>query len=110
MTAATLCEEGVVVGAQMDIEVDQSPPLTEAEVVYLADKIVKGRYIISVKDRFATTLEKYEGDPEAYNAVLKQLKKVKLIIAKMENITGHPVESIPVLDFSLNSMLHRKMN
>ncbi len=43
----------VVVGAHMDIEVSESHPLTEAEVVFLADKMVKGKYIVSVKDRFA---------------------------------------------------------
>ncbi len=85
-----------VVGSHMDIETDDYHPLTEAEVVFLADKMVKGRYIVSVKDRFAAALEKYKGDPQACAAVTKRLEQAERIMRKIEKITGRPVESVPV--------------
>lgn len=93
-----------MVGAHMDIEVDEYHPLTEAEVVCLADKMVKGRYIVSMKDRFSEELDKYIGDLQTYDAALKQLKKVELIIAKIKNITGHTIESVPVSEICFNKL------
>jgi len=87
-----------VVGAHMDIEADESHPLTEAEVVFLADKMVKGKYIVSVKDRFAAALKKYQGDPQACAAVAKRLRQAELIMLKIEKIIGRPVESVPAPD------------
>lgn len=92
-----------VVGAQMDIEADQSHPLTEAEVVFLSDKMVKGGYIVSVKDRFAAALDKYKGDPQVSTAVVKRLKDVERILIKIERLTGRFIESVPVLDFHLEN-------
>jgi CTP:molybdopterin cytidylyltransferase MocA len=93
-----------VVGVHMDIEVSDSHPLTEAEVVFLADKMVKGKYVVSVKDRFAAALEKNKGDPQACAAVVKRLKEAERIILKIERITGRPVESAPVSDFHLKKL------
>jgi putative nucleotidyltransferase with HDIG domain len=92
-----------VVGAHMDIEADESYPLTEAEVVFLADKMVKGKYIVSVKDRFAAALEKYKGDPQACAAVAKRLKQAERIMLKIEKITGRSIESVPLLDIHLKN-------
>lgn len=88
-----------VVGVHMDIEADESHPLTEAEVVFLADKMVKGKYVVSAKDRFAAALKKYQSDPQAYAAVEKRLIQAERIINKIENITGLSVESVPVTHF-----------
>lgn len=85
-----------VVGVHMDIEVDESHPLTEAEVVYLADKMVKGRNIVSVKDRFAAALNKYKGDPQVYTTVVKRLKDAERILMKIEKLTGRFIESVPL--------------
>lgn len=93
-----------VVGEHMDIEVNESHSLTEAEVVFLVDKMVKGKYVVSVKDRFAAALDNYRGDPQVYSAVVKRLKEAERIIDKIERITGIPVESVPVLNFHLNKL------
>lgn len=90
-----------VVSVHTDIEVSESHPLTESEIVFLAGKMIKGRHIVSVKDRFAVELEKYKNNPQASTAVVKRWKQAERIMLKIEKITGGPVESVPVSDFHL---------
>ncbi|MQL50790.1 NTP transferase domain-containing protein [Desulfofundulus thermobenzoicus] len=83
-----------VVAAHMDIDVDEAKPLAEAEVVFLADKMVKGRGIVSISDRLAGMLETYCYDRQACRAARQRLKKAELIKKKVEKILGRPVEAV----------------
>lgn len=83
-----------VVNVHMDIEVLEDQPLTEAEVVYLADKMVRGSTIVSIQERFSKVLERYKGDPQTRNSVLKRLHQVELIIRKVEKKLGCKVDLI----------------
>ncbi|HPZ43716.1 MAG TPA: NTP transferase domain-containing protein [Bacillota bacterium] len=92
-----------VVGMHMDIEVDESHPISEAEVVFLADKMVEGKDIVSFKARFAAALQKYQNDLQACAAVTKRLIQAERIIDKIESITGHSIESILVTESLLKT-------
>lgn len=81
-----------LVAVHMDIEVAEDIPLSEPEVVFLADKMVKGRSIVSVSDRLADVLGKYENDRQARQAAEHRLKQAEEIKKKVEKILGRPVE------------------
>jgi len=83
-----------VVAAHMDIEVPEEKPLSEQEVVFLADKMVKGRSVISLSTRFSAILEKYKDDQQACHAIMHRLKQAELLKGKVEKILGRPVETI----------------
>lgn len=87
-----------LVASHMDIEVAEEKPLSESEVVYLADKQVKGRRIVSVPDRLADVLEKYKNDRQARQAAEHRLKQAERIKKKVEKILGQPVETVGAVD------------
>lgn len=89
------------VGEHMDIEVNNEIPLTEAELVYYADKIVKENTIVSINSHFAATLHKYNDDPQASAVVLKRLRQAERIERKIKKIMGYPNEAILAPGFHL---------
>lgn len=80
-----------VVRVHMDIEVSENQPLTEAEVLYLADKMVRESSVVSIDERFEEALQLYNDKPEARQAVLKRLSHAKLILKKVEKVLGYNV-------------------
>jgi len=90
-----------VVGVHMDIEVCDEHPLTEAEVVYYVDKMVKGNALVSINDRFGASLRKYKDDRQACAAVLKRLQQAERIERKIEEIMDYPYEDMLELGFYL---------
>lgn len=78
-----------VVESHMDIEVSEEQPLTESEVVYYADKMVRGNTLVSVNDRFGATLRKYKNDPQASEAVLNRMRQAERIKRKIEVVIDY---------------------
>lgn len=83
-----------IVARHMDLDVSADDPISETEVVFLADKIVKGGKIIYTAERLAEKLGKYKHDPEACDAVLRRMKQACLIKEKANRVLGFSVESI----------------
>jgi CTP:molybdopterin cytidylyltransferase MocA len=82
-----------IVGAHMDIEVDDSPRLTEAEIVYYADKLVSGNSLSSINNRFEYAMRKYGDNPQICGLVLERLKKAQRIEGKIKKILGFSGEN-----------------
>jgi molybdenum cofactor cytidylyltransferase len=83
-----------VVAVHMDIEVCEDEPITEAEVVYYVDKMVKGKDLIPVTDRFLASLYKYKDDVQACLAVLNRVEQAGRIARKIEDILDYTYESL----------------
>jgi len=83
-----------VVAAHMDIDSSEDMPLSEPEVVFLADKMIKDQSMIPIPERFAVMLEMYKDDRQACEAVLRRLKQALLIKRKVEKLLGRPLESV----------------
>ncbi|HBC94437.1 MAG TPA: hypothetical protein DCZ10_16440 [Pelotomaculum sp.] len=96
-----------VVGVHMDIEVSDAHPLTEAEVVYYVDKMVKGNVLVSINDRFGAALRKYKDDRRACAAVLKRLRQAERIERKIEEIMDYPYEDMLELGCYLDEEANR---
>lgn len=86
-----------VVAAHMEIEVPEDGPLSEPELVFLADKMVQGQSAISITDRFAARLEAHKDDRQACRSIRHRLKQALLIKNKVEKILGRPVETVLLL-------------
>ncbi len=89
-----------VVAVHMDMEVASDQSISEAQVVYLADKMIKGSHMISITERLADLAKKYQGDPEALMAASRRLLQAQQIKMKVEQILGIQVESMVPLDLS----------
>ena len=88
----TQADEFIV--SHMDIEVNPQAPLSEAEIVFLADKMVQEEKLVSLEERFASRLANIGGDPEVMAAVVRRLKQARQIAKKVERALGETLEML----------------
>lgn len=79
---------GAIVGSHTDIKVKEEEAITEAEILYLADKLVKEDKLVSIEQRFNYSLHKYKDSPEALMKIVNRRDAAYKIIEKIETITG----------------------
>lgn len=84
-----------IVAAHMDIELAEGSSPTEAEIVYLADKLVMGRRQVSLQERFTIALQRHRDDEMALQSILRRLEQAEKIKKKVEVILGCTVEDLP---------------
>jgi putative nucleotidyltransferase with HDIG domain len=83
-----------IVSAHMDIDPPKALPVTEAEVVYLADKLIEGDRLVPLSVRFERKLAKYGNDPSARAVILKRRTDAEVIVKRMEHATGISFQAI----------------
>jgi putative nucleotidyltransferase with HDIG domain len=83
-----------IVSAHMDLDVNQNWPVDEAQVVYLADKLVDGDRCVDLDPRFSRQMETYSGDLSAVDAIARRWENARHIRAKVERMTGRSIEAI----------------
>jgi molybdenum cofactor cytidylyltransferase len=81
-----------VVEAHMDIAVKTEGPVREAEVVYLADKLVMGDRFVGLGERFAARMGK-AANPEARAAARRRLAAARAIAGRVRGVTGRSLDS-----------------
>jgi hypothetical protein len=69
--------------------------LGEAQLVYLADKLVLGDRLVSLDERFAARLAQVGDDPAAHEGVLLRLEEARLVQARVERALGRPLGLAP---------------
>ena len=97
--AETLREYGFyraapLVAAHPDLTLDPESPITEREIVFLADKLVRGAEVVPLERRYAEKREKFSGDPEAREAVLGRLERARIVAARFADETGIGCEEL----------------
>ncbi len=87
---------GTVVGEHMVIDprLPAAPGITEAELVYLADKTVTEGEIVGLDERLARTIRKMRPSPETARRIAERIADGRMIAAKISAVLGHPVEEI----------------
>jgi len=85
-----LLPEALLVGAHMGEYID-TDRIAEKEVVYLADKITQGSHRVNVVDRYAHSLAKFKGTPEAVKAAYQRRDQTFELAALVERILGRPL-------------------
>ena len=83
-----------VIADHMDLEVLEDEPLKEAELLFLADKMVRGGSPVSLKERFALLLNHYAHESSACRAVKNRYGQALRVKRKVESILGCPVEAL----------------
>jgi CTP:molybdopterin cytidylyltransferase MocA len=68
-------EAAAIVADHADLELAPDAPLTEREIVFLADKYVRGVEVVDMEERYAAKLERFGGDPSARAAVAGRLAR-----------------------------------
>lgn len=73
-----LCELGYprvgqVISAHMDLPEEAIQALDESAIVYLADKLVRGKHRVSIEERFGNALYKWKDDEKAHEAVKRKM-------------------------------------
>jgi len=92
-----------IVASHMDMEINQEEPISEAEIVFFADKMVDGKKVVSLSERFSSRLVRFKDDPCAGDAVLRRLEQARQIKKKVERLVERSLEKIKTED--LNSVL-----
>ncbi|MEN8212314.1 MAG: DVU_1551 family NTP transferase [Thermodesulfobacteriota bacterium] len=81
-----------IVAQHMDLTLPITDYLTEAQIVYFADKLCKGaRLEFNYDKRFK---ERIKQTPHARNTILKRYEYTQLIQARIEDLVKKPVKSI----------------
>lgn len=83
-----------IVAAHKDARLPPGAPVTEKEIVYIADKMVSGSRLVSVEKRFREKIDLYADDPEACAAIKARLHRAKTVMAAIEAETGASLDSI----------------
>jgi HD superfamily phosphodiesterase len=78
---------GSIIGSHTDIEINDKGRITESEVLYLADKLVREDKVISIEDRFNQSLNKYKDNPEVLRKIENRRNAAYKIIKKIETAT-----------------------
>jgi len=87
-------EVAEIIAEHMDICLNQDFPLTEKEIVYLADKLVLEDRMISLQSRFSGNLEKYKNDPEVLRNVTQRLSHAEKIQSRIEQRIKMPLQDL----------------
>ncbi len=83
-----------VVAQHRDCPPPKSANLSEKEVVYLADKLIRGQYRVSIQQRFNEKLELYSGNKSACRAARRRRDNALAIQDTIARTTGKTIEEI----------------
>lgn len=94
LTALGLDALASIVAMHRDVPPPASGVLTGTEVVCLADKLVRGSWRISVRERFQEKLNQYMRDTDACLAIRGRMANALAVQELVERITGQGIENI----------------
>jgi len=82
------------VAGHMDLEGGAGGEVTEREVLYLADKYVRGAEVVSLEERFSAKERRFAGDPQALAGLAARREKALALRHKMAAILGERPETV----------------
>jgi molybdenum cofactor cytidylyltransferase len=82
------------VGVHMDIATNPRQPLDEAQLVFLADKLLEGERLAGLEARQKRKLAKYGTDSQAKAAIDRRFQAARWIQAKVERLTGRSLGAL----------------
>ncbi len=78
----------------IDPKLPAAPDITEAELVYLADKTVADGEVVGLEERWARTMRKMRPTEQMAERIASRIEAGRRIAAKIAIETGHPFEEI----------------
>ena len=86
LTAMGYSDAAGIVAVHMEIDVAADGPVTEAELLYLADKMTEGSLIPGLEARMNARLEQYADNPDAVRNIRARFEKAFLIEEKLKRL------------------------
>jgi len=83
-----------IVAAHRDIPPEDAPSISERELVYFADKLVRCDRFVGVPARFQEKLDRFAGDAEAVAAITRRHGNALDMQKRIEGLAGRSVEAI----------------
>ena len=83
-----------VVRQHMELPGGAGEDVDEAQVVFLADKLVQGDRRVGLQERFAVRLVRHRGDPDALAAVRRRKAQAETVLANVEKLLGRPLDDV----------------
>ncbi len=83
-----------IVSAHRDTTLADDQPLSERELVYFADKLVRCHTVVDVESRFGEKLAQWRHDPEAAAAIEGRMRRALALRARIERQAGRPLADI----------------
>jgi molybdenum cofactor cytidylyltransferase len=83
-----------VVASHMNIHIQEDAPFHAREVVYLADKLVRGDRLVCLSERFGDKGVQFADVPEAKRAVTARFQNALKIRDRFESKTGMSLEAV----------------
>ncbi|MGD8703725.1 MAG: NTP transferase domain-containing protein [Desulfosarcina sp.] len=83
-----------IVATHMDMSVSSGTPVDEAQLVYLADKLVTGETVVGLGRRFDAKLKQVAPDSAAAVAIDRRRRAAWIIHDKVAQTTGRPIQQI----------------
>ncbi|SDK37417.1 CTP:molybdopterin cytidylyltransferase MocA [Maridesulfovibrio ferrireducens] len=77
-----------IVASHRDTKIDPTSPLTEKEIVFLADKLFEGSTLVTIKERYGKRISKWANDPDALKAIHGRLERAENLLTRYENEAG----------------------
>lgn len=73
-----------IVASHRDTNITPDAPLSEQEMVFLADKYVRGTHIVALEKRYGQRLRQWMHDPDAVKAIKGRLDRAKALQTRYE--------------------------
>ncbi len=83
-----------IVAAHRDATIADDQPLTEREVVYFADKLVRCHTVVDVESRFGEKLAQWRHDADAAAAIEGRMRRALALRTRIECEAGRPLANI----------------
>jgi CTP:molybdopterin cytidylyltransferase MocA len=83
-----------IVETHMDTSVGEETPIREAEVVFLADKLVREDRFVGLAERFRVRLDDDRADPRALESARRKFESARLMGERIEAVIGRSLESL----------------
>lgn len=77
-----------------DLTLADDAPITERELVFLADKYVRGSEIVPMTERFHSKMERYAGDSAAVAAIAGRMERALRLAGRLARECGRDPESM----------------
>lgn len=77
-----------LVASHMDLEPGGEQEISPGELLYLADKLVQGEHLVTLAERFRSTLERHAHDPAITRNITGRLQAALIIQTRLEATLG----------------------
>ena len=85
---------GEVVGEHTDLDCSGNGPVSEAEVIFLADKLVRGDGLINLAERYAKASQRFGQDPEVGRIIAGRRQRAFNVRDKLAEALGRGPEEL----------------